>query len=107
MKYLVINGSLAYYTVDASVQPNKLIDKITKEDLMKLVELSLIEDFEMDPYDKNKLKNAAHAIIYKNIYQKLQALKMQKNKFMDEKAVMYRNAIEDYKVELRSEAALN
>ena len=100
MKYLVIDRSLAYYTVDASVQPKVPIDKITKEDLMKLVELSLTDDFEMDPFDKNKLKNAAHAIIYKNIYQKLHALKNQKNKFMDEKAAMYRNAIDDYKVEL-------
>jgi len=107
MKYLVIDRSLAYYTVDASVQPNKLIDKITKEDLMKLVELSLTDDFEMDPFDEKKLKNAAHAIIYKNIYQKLQALKKQKNKFMDEKAAMYRKAIEDYKVELGSEVALS
>ena len=107
MKYLVIDKSLAYYTVDASVQQNKPIDKITKEDLMKLVELSLTDDFEMDPFDKNTLKNAAHAIIYKNIYQKLQSLKMQKNKFMDEKAAMYRNAIEDYKVELGSEVVLS
>ena len=106
MKYLVIDRSLAYYTVDASVQPNKPIDKITKEDLMKLVELSLTDDFEMDPFDKNKLKNAAHAIIYKNIYQKLHALKNQKNKFMDEKAAMYRNAIDDYKVVLGSKTTL-
>lgn len=107
MKYLVIDRSLAYYTVDASVQPNMPIDKITKEDLMKLVELSLTDDFEMDPFDKNKLKNAAHAIIYKNLYQKLQALKMQKNKFMDEKTAMYRKAIEEYKVELEREPALH
>ena len=78
MKYLVIDKSLAYYTVDASVQPNKPIDKITKEDLMKLVELSLTDDFEMDPFDKNTLKNAAHAIIYKNIYQKLQKSHLKK-----------------------------
>ena len=107
MKYLVIDRSLAYYTVDTSVQPNMPIDKITKEDLMKLVELSLTDDFEMDPFDKNKLKNAAHAIIYKNLYQKLQALKMQKNKFMDEKTAMYRKAIEEYKVELEREPALH
>ena len=107
MKYLVIDRSLAYYTVDASVQPNKPIDKITKEDLVKLVELSLTDDFEMDPFDKNKLKNAVHAIIYKNIYQKLQSLKMQKNKFADEKAAMYRKAIEAYKVELEAETALS
>lgn len=107
MKFLVIDRSLAYYTVDASVQPNKPIDKITKEDLMKLVELSLTDAFEMDPFDENKLKNAAHAIIYKNIYQKLQALKKQKNKFMDEKAAMYRNAIEAYKVELGCEVTLS
>lgn len=107
MKYLVIDRSQAYYTVDASVQPKVPIDKITKEDLMKLMELSLTDDFEMDPFDKNKLKNAAHVIIYKNIYQKLQALKMQKNKFMDEKAAMYRNAIEEYKVELGREAILS
>ena len=107
MKYLAIKESQAYYTVDASVQPNKPIDKITKEDLMKLMELSLTNDFEMDSFDKNTLQNAAHVIIYKNIHQKLQTLKMQKNKFVDEKAAMYRNAIEAYKVELESEATLS
>jgi hypothetical protein len=78
----------------------KPIDQITKEELLALLELSLGSDFEMDAYDASKLKNAAHQIIYKNIYQKLDGLRTQAERFVDEKMALYTKAIAMYNAEL-------
>lgn len=103
MKYLIIDNSRAFFTVDKSASVLKPIDQITKEDLMKLLDLCVTEEFEMDPYDPQKLKNAAHQIIYKNIYQKLDNLITQRERFEDEKTALYFKAIADYSVELLAE----
>ena len=79
---------------------SKKIDQISKEDLLKLLDLCMKEDeFEMDPSDDILLKNKAHQIIYKNIFQKLEELRKQRIRFSDEMTVMYRTAINKYKAE--------
>lgn len=101
MKFLTIENGQAQYTVDPTVPASKKIDQISKEDLLKLLDLCMKEDeFEMDAFDDILLKNKAHQIIYKNIFQKLEELRKQRIRFSDEMTVMYRTAINKYKAEL-------
>ncbi len=101
MKYLTIENGQAHYTTDPTVPASKKIDQISKEDLLKLLDLCMKEeDFEMDPFDDILLKNKAHQIIYKNIYQKLEELRKQRIRFSDETTVLYRTAINKYRAEL-------
>ena len=60
------------------------IDKINKEDLMRLIELTLESDVEFDEYSEATIKNHAHQIIYKNIWEKLIGLHARKDEFKDE-----------------------
>lgn len=70
------------------------IDKIGKEDLLRLVNWTLHEDaVEFDTYDENAIKNQAHQIIYKSIFQKLQTLRGRRQEFIDESARLF---LEDY-----------
>jgi hypothetical protein len=70
------------------------IDKIGKEDLLRLVDHTLEDDeFEIDPYDDQLIKNQAHQVIYKSIYQKLDDLRKRRKEFIDESARLF---LEDY-----------
>lgn len=101
MKFLKINNGQALYTVESTVLASRQIDQISKDDLLKLLDLCITEEnFEMDPYDDKLLHNKAHQIIYKNIYQKLDDLRRQKVRFSDETTALYRNAINKYSAEL-------
>ena len=57
----------------------------------------------MDPYDEESLKNPAHKIIYKNIYDKFDALIKKRVQFKDETCDLYKSAIEKYSTELSEE----
>ena len=66
------------------------IDKISKEDLLRLVNWTLNEDaVEFDPYDEKSIRNQAHQIIYKSVASKLRALRDRRKKFLDESARVY------------------
>lgn len=68
----------------------RTVDKITKEDLLHLVDLTLQEEsIEFDPYDENSLKNQAHQVIYKSVLQKLQDLRKRRREFVDESARLF------------------
>ena len=72
----------------------RTVDKIAKEDLLRLVDLTLVEDdVEFDPYDEKSLKNQAHQVIYKSVLQKLQDLRSRRREFVDESARLF---LEDY-----------
>jgi hypothetical protein len=72
MQLLKIDNDLGHFLDTAnSFQP---VDKITKEELLRLVDLTLREDVEFDEYDEGKIKNQAHQIVYKSIYEKLREL---------------------------------
>ena len=97
MKFLKINDNKAFFLKDKAEPENWTeIDKIEKEDLMKLLDFAIQEDFEMDVYDENILANKAHQIIYKSIYEKLNTFLNNKARFKDETEAIYKEALEKY-----------
>lgn len=72
------------------------IDQITKEDLLRLVDVTLEQDVELDDYDEARVKNHAQQIVYKNIVEKLQSLKKTRDKFVDESERLYLTEYERY-----------
>ena len=97
MKYLYIENGQGFFSVSG----------LETEDLLRLLNLIVDESeengFEMDPYDEESLKNPAHKIIYKNIYDKFDALIKKRVQFKDETCDLYKSAIEKYSTELSEE----
>jgi hypothetical protein len=74
------------------------IDKITKEDLLRLVDLTLEErEVEFDPYSGDAIQNQAHQIIYKSIYEKLCGLRARRQEFKDESDRLYLTEYDKYR----------
>ena len=73
------------------------VDKIDKAILLRLVNLALEDDFEIDEYDEGELRNQAHQIIYKSISEKLNDLHQKRNQFRDESERLYLDEYEKYK----------
>ena len=95
MKLLKIEDNLGYYFDDRGTFSS--IDKITKEDLLRLVDLALSETVELDEYDDRALKNQAHQIIYRSIFEKLKSLSVRRQEFTDESARLYLQEYERYR----------
>jgi hypothetical protein len=92
MKLLKVSDSCGHYLGNEGAYV--AIDKIGKEDLLRLVDLTFHEEVvEFDAYDENTIKNHAHQIIYKSVVQKLQALRARRQEFIDESERLY---LEDY-----------
>lgn len=92
MKLLKIEEPLGQFlTKDGTYNT---IDKITKDDLFRIVEGILESSGELDLYDEEKIKNQAHQVIYKSVYSNLKALEDRKQEFIDESERLY---LEDYK----------
>ena len=69
--------------------------------MLTLLKIAISEEsFEMDPYSTESVHNAAHQIIYKNIYQKFEDIRLHRVSFEDEKVNLYRTAINKYSSEL-------
>lgn len=86
MKYLMVDNGSVFYSLDGSAASKKPIDQISKDDLLTLLKLAISEEsFEMDPYSTEFIHNAAHQIIYKNIYQKFEDIRLHRVSFEDEK----------------------
>lgn len=97
MKYLEIDHGRVFFSFDESGKDRKPIDLITKDDLLKLIQCALDDGkFEMDAYNDALVQNAAHKVIYKNVYQKLDDLLKHRVSFNDERAGLYRAAINAY-----------
>lgn len=94
MKCFKIEDNKGAYSIDGEKWLS--IDKINKTDLLKLLDIALNFEFEMDIYEKDKLSNQAHQIIYSNIYEKFRDILDNKNRFKDESEIMYKNAIDKY-----------
>ncbi len=74
------------------------IDKIGKDDLLRLVDHTLgTGAVEMDPYDDQAIKNQAHQVIYKSIVQKLADLLKRRQEFIDESARLFLEEYERYR----------
>ena len=95
MKLLKIEGNRGHYLGDqGDFAP---IDEITKEDLLRLVDLTLAEEVEFDEYDDDAIKNQAHQILYKSIAEKIVSLKERKQEFTDESERLYLEEYEKYR----------
>lgn len=97
MKVLKIEDNQGFYTTTGDAYNS--IDKINKDDLLKLVELTLKGDVEIDEYSEEEVKNQAHQIIYKNIYEKLLDLQKRRDEFKDESERLFLQEYEKYKGE--------
>lgn len=94
MQILKIENEKGLYSTDGiKFEP---IDKISKDDIMTILDNFISEDCDMDEYDEARIKNPAHQIIYSNIYNKLEELKDQKRLFVEEGETLYKEAIEKY-----------
>src|SRR4051812_12544666 len=99
MKCLKIKDGKGEFTVDGS---NYFpLDQIDKENLMALLEIALDPDqeFEMDEYDSDIVTNAAHKVIYSNLYDKFTAVKVNKEHFTSEIDGLYQEAFNKYKLD--------
>ena len=98
MIYLKIEDNRGFFLKDKeSPEDWTELDKIEKEDLMKLLDYATEEEFEMDEYKEEVLGNKAHQIIYKNLYEKFKNFLSNKNRFKDETDNVFKEAIEKYK----------
>jgi len=100
MKYLEIKDNKGFY-FDGSEY--KEIDKISKDDLMVLLNSAETDKFEMDTYSEKTIANKAHQIIYENIYKKLKQFLDNKKQFKKETDKLYKDAITKYSVDLKEE----
>ena len=92
MKLLKIDGAIGHFLTKSGSYHE--IDKITKDDLLRIVENVLDGSGELEPYDEERIKNQAHQVVYKSIYNNLKALEDRKQEFNDESERLY---LEDYK----------
>jgi hypothetical protein len=97
MKLLKIEDSLGHFLMDSG-QYNE-VDKITKEDLLRLVNFTLEEDVDFDTYDEKSIKNHAHQIVYKSVFEKLRDLKDRKQEFIDESERLFLKEYEKYRAD--------
>jgi hypothetical protein len=95
MKLLSIENNLGLYLGESGKY--NPVDKINKEDLLRLVNLTLQEDVEFDEYDDNSIKNQAHQIVYKSVFEKLRSLRARKQEFIDESERLYLKEYEKYR----------
>lgn len=95
MKLLSIENNMGLYLGESGQYSP--VDKITKEDILRLVNLTLQEDVEFDVYDDKAIKNQAHQIVYKSVFEKLRGLKDRKKEFVDESERLYLKEYERYR----------
>ena len=94
------NNQGFFYVNDDEYLP---MDKLTKDALLKLLDLTLENDIEIDEYDENTIKHQAHQVIYKSISNKLLSLNSRKQEFADESERLFLAEYEKYQSELKGE----
>lgn len=101
MKYLKIDNNRGYFRLDP-IDPNNEhwieLDKISKDDLLSLLASASNDSFEIDPYVDDAIKNPAHNIIYKNIYNKFSEFLENRSRFRDSIESTYKTALDKYKM---------
>lgn len=96
MKLLKISEGSGYF-LDAKGS-YALIDRLTKEDLLRLVEQVLSDAAaSFDIYDEQALKNQAHQVIYKSVHAKMKSLQGRQKEFVDQAARLHLEAYEKYR----------
>jgi len=96
MKILKIEENKALFiTKDEGKWSN--IELLNKEDLLRLSYLIInIENIEMDNYDAELIGSIASQIIYKNVFEKLNELKVNKQKILDDVQSTYKDKFDKY-----------
>lgn len=95
MKALKIENSQGHFLTEESEY--ETVDKIDKVVLLRLVNSALQDDFEIDEYNEEDLKNQSHQIIYKSVSEKLSALHNKRNQFRDESERLFLDEYEKYR----------
>ena len=95
MKALKIEGSKGHFLTENGTYES--VDKIDKVILLRLVNSALEDDFEIDEYNEENLRNQAHQIIYKSISEKLNDLHNKRNQYRDESERLFLDEYEKYK----------
>jgi len=102
MKILEIKENKGFYsTAEGLWNP---VDKLTKEELLKLLEISFSQEITMDEFDEEKIGNQAHQIIYKSVYEKFNELIENKDRLKDESEQLYKSSIEQYKRDIKKKS---
>ena len=94
MKCLKINNGKGFFSVDGDIW--KVLDEISKEDILTIINLCLEDSFEMDNPSDETVHNKAHDIIYKNLYAKFLELNNQRTRFKDESDNLFKEALAKY-----------
>ncbi len=76
------------------------LDKLTKADLLRLVDLTLSEEVVFDNYADTPIGNHAHQIIYKSVYEKLFELASRRKEFTDESERLYLDEYDRYRADI-------
>lgn len=102
MNYLKINNGRGFFRNKAGEY--KELDTITKEDILFLLDeaTNSSTDFEMEEITDESIKNEAHKIIYKSIFQKFSNLLCNKKQFQDECDALYKDALQKYKPKIQA-----
>lgn len=95
MRILKIEGSNGHFSTNGEEFAS--IDKLDKESLLKLIDLALTKEVEMDDYDPEILKNEAHRIIYRSVHKKLHELVARKDEFFDKSEREFYEIYENYR----------
>ncbi len=97
MKCLRIKNGKGQFSVDGTNYSE--IDKISKDNVLKLLDVALSEDqiFEMDDYDESLLANKAHRVIYRSLHEKFISLNANKSQFTSEVDELYQDVLDKYK----------
>jgi len=95
MKLLKIDDHLGHFLSNSGqYEP---MDKLTKVDLLRLVDLTLQGEVEFDSYDEAAIRNQAHQIVYKSVHTKLFELASRRQEFTDESERLYLQDYERYR----------
>jgi hypothetical protein len=95
MKVLKIENHQGHFLTEEDNY--ETVDKIDKTILLRLVNLALEDDFEIDEFDEGELRHQAHQIIYKSISEKLNDLHQKRKQFRDESDHLYLDEYDKYK----------
>ena len=96
MNYTKIDKSSVFFRLN-EVMDWKPISDIEGDDLITLLEKALEEDeFELIEYNNELIKNEAHNIIYKSIYEKISEIRNDRENILDEHLQRYSEVIDKY-----------
>jgi hypothetical protein len=102
MKLLQISESKGYFLAESGEYVP--VDSMRKEDLLRLAEITLTTESEMDEFDSALLQNQAHQIIYQNVWSKLGELAGRRAEFLDQSKRQFLTEYERYKSTAPQEA---